>query len=89
MCTAFLNVRKSGLSQSPVRPFNCQIFFAAVQQYPPDINMQNARAEAEMVMFESVAKALKKANLRPNQVSSQRPDFNFKMSELISALGKP
>lgn len=45
-------------------------FFAAVQQYPPNINMQNARAEAEMVMFESIAKALKKTNLRPNQVAA-------------------
>ena len=47
---------------------NMRSRFAAVQQYPPVINMQNARAEAEMVMFESVAKALKKTNLRPNQV---------------------
>ena len=41
---------------------------AAVQELPPQINMQNARLEAEMVMFECVEKALKKTNLRPNQV---------------------
>ena len=41
---------------------------AAVQQIPPQISMAAAREEAEMVLFESVAKVLKAARVKPNQV---------------------
>lgn len=54
-------MERSGLGDETYLP-------PAVQTVPPQINMQNARDEAEMVMFESVEKALKKTNLRPNQV---------------------
>ena len=42
--------------------------YAAVQCSPPQISMQAARAESEMVMFESIKAALAKANLKPSQV---------------------
>ena len=41
---------------------------AAVVSSPPQISMAAARAEAEMVMFESIKAALAKANLKPSQV---------------------
>ncbi|KAK9811672.1 hypothetical protein WJX72_008053 [[Myrmecia] bisecta] len=40
----------------------------AVQCRPPQINMANARAEAEMVLFESLANVLKNTGTRPSQV---------------------
>ena len=42
---------------------------SALQQLPPAITMAAAREEAELVIFESVEKTLKKANIRPNQAS--------------------
>ena len=41
---------------------------SALSQLPPAISMAAAREEAELVIFESVEKALEKANIRPNQV---------------------
>ena len=43
---------------------------SALSQLPPAISMAAAREEAELVIFESVEKALEKANIRPNQVHS-------------------
>ena len=51
---------------SPHTDMGC--LYAAVQCSPPQISMQAARAESEMVMFGSIKAALAKANLKPSQV---------------------
>jgi len=60
------------------------LWSAAVQVVPHEINMQNARLEAEMVMFECVEKALKKCNLRPNQVPDVRIVMDFYCNWVVS-----
>ena len=55
-------------------PTLTQMLCAAVQCSPPQISMQAARAESEMVMFDSIKAALAKANLKPSQV--RLPDSN-------------
>ena len=57
----------------------CQL--AALQQLPPEITMKKAREEAEMVLFESVSKTLKRAGIRPNQVHFRHSQQCMKQAE--------
>ena len=52
----------------PSHLFDRQSVCAAVQQIPPQISMQAAREEAEMVLFDSVRNVLEEACLKPGQV---------------------
>lgn len=60
---------------------------AALQALPPRITMERARVEAEIVMFESIEKTLKKAGIRPNQVPPAAEAANIFM--LRSIPGRP
>jgi 3-ketoacyl-CoA synthase len=44
------------------------VWFAAVRSRPPVISMENARKEAEMVMFGAVRDVLQKTGLKPSDI---------------------